>query len=597
MLSVARPRGKPWGKSQRPRVSSRGRNTASSGAGGAEPSWHRRQRRERAAARTLLRVASARDLLLAHHSSPGMPPTRTLPPPPPAPVDGRWWWAASSDDWGGGWQRQESKTARRRRRQRERAQSQQPGDVSPGARRRSASVQFSDGDGAPDEERRRGEHDRPREGEDRTEGLGVLPALPHEARLHPSWVDLPTDPQQLEEKRKQLRSAVMASGNRLRSARDLGNSAEVVFGIEQEYAMLLCAQLLARPPQQRLERQRHYVENVETKLGRALTRERKAQEELAAAQARREQLTADLALAKEMLEQIKQMPVAPPRVSPQPPPAPAAAAAASAAGMQVEGPGFAAATGPTGTPVAASIPGTPADPAGAQDARAAHAVPAVSLLAQMQGQQVQLQETQRIMATELAALAAALREMNLSKQQGAPGGASSPPHGGAGQQQPGQPAEVEAPGGEAAPPVRPGRGRPAAAPDDPAQRTLRSMLAAPSHRGQGAVAADGAAPQRASARSRTPAGVADEAVHGSESAAAAAASVHVSDSEAYIARATAGGDAASHAAAAAAADASQSSHEHAVTIPVSDSGCRLDGASFPSGVPFFRIASPETGLS
>ncbi len=82
----------------------------------------------------------------------------------------------------------------------------------------------------------------------RSPALGILPALPQDARQHPSWVDPPSDERALAAHRRALRQIAAATGKRLQASIDLGASEEIIASQKREYSVQLCMIITARAP-------------------------------------------------------------------------------------------------------------------------------------------------------------------------------------------------------------------------------------------------------------------------------------------------------------------------------------------------------------
>ncbi|CAK0865715.1 unnamed protein product [Prorocentrum cordatum] len=99
--------------------------------------------------------------------------------------------------------------------------------------------------------------------------LGVLLALPEEARAHPSWLEPPCTEEAVQVHRRYLRRLAIASAKKLRASRQLGRPESVANDLAQEYAVLMTMIIVCRSPTTRLQRQRAFVERAEKRMKRA----------------------------------------------------------------------------------------------------------------------------------------------------------------------------------------------------------------------------------------------------------------------------------------------------------------------------------------
>ena len=84
------------------------------------------------------------------------------------------------------------------------------------------------------------------------EALGVLPALPEEARRHGSWIEPPVTAEALAEHRRNLRRSAIAAAKKIRASRALGLAAAALEGQEHEYAVLVTMIIVARGSRERI---------------------------------------------------------------------------------------------------------------------------------------------------------------------------------------------------------------------------------------------------------------------------------------------------------------------------------------------------------
>ena len=96
--------------------------------------------------------------------------------------------------------------------------------------------------------------------------LGSLPALPHEARAHNSWIEPPTEARELAAHRRVFRDMAASTGRRVRAAREFAMSDEQLRSLELEHAAPMCAIIVARSPGGRCDRQPSFEAKAAARL-------------------------------------------------------------------------------------------------------------------------------------------------------------------------------------------------------------------------------------------------------------------------------------------------------------------------------------------